>query len=111
MDQRSEQAKTYRAWYRTARWRALRAHQLATEPLCRMCKAAGRVTPATVCDHVTPHRGDPERFWRGPFQSLCDATPWRCHSSRKQQQERSGYSTEVGADGMPTDPAHPFNRG
>src|SRR6266404_1730756 len=33
------------------------AHQLRIEPLCRLCLEAGRVTPATVADHVTPHRG------------------------------------------------------
>lgn len=76
-----------------------------------MCQKAGRVTAATVCDHVEPHRGDEEKFWAGPFQSLCDQEPWRCHSSTKQQQEAIGYSTEVGPDGLPTDPSHPWNLG
>jgi hypothetical protein len=29
------------------------------------------VTPATICDHVEPHHGDVNKFWLGPFQSLC----------------------------------------
>ncbi|MCJ2010440.1 ATP-binding protein [Methylobacterium sp. J-092] len=51
------------------------------------------MTPATVCDHVEPHRGDVERFWAGPFQSVCA----HCHNSHKQRQERQG-----GGDGMVT---------
>jgi 5-methylcytosine-specific restriction enzyme A len=27
--------------------------------------------PATICDHVEPHRGDVNKFWLGPFMSLC----------------------------------------
>lgn len=33
---------------------ALRKARLAAEPLCRMCKAEGRVTAATVPDHIKP---------------------------------------------------------
>jgi len=72
-----------RAWYTTARWRATRKQQLQREPLCAFCKAKGYVEVATVCDHIEPHRGDPVKFWRGPFQSLCQT----CHSSDKQRIE------------------------
>lgn len=72
-----------RRLYGTRQWQALRANQLRIEPLCRMCQTQGRVTPATVCDHVEPHRGDVERFWAGPFQSVCAP----CHNSEKQRQE------------------------
>nr|WP_245581848.1 hypothetical protein [Phyllobacterium phragmitis] len=37
-----------------------------------------------VCDHVTPHRGDEELFWSGPFQTLCKP----CHDRDKQRMER-----------------------
>src|SRR5687767_2133162 len=59
------------AWYKTYRWQQLRRRQLEREPLCAMCQADGRVTAATICDHVEPHRGDAALFWSGPFQSLC----------------------------------------
>ena len=71
--------------YTHARWRKLRLHQLAEHPLCVLCQQSGRVTAATVCDHVTPHRGDWARFWAGPFQSLCKG----CHDGLKQSMERS----------------------
>jgi hypothetical protein len=76
-----------------------------------MCLEGGRVTPATVCDHVDPDtKRTEERFFAGPFQSLCDAEPWRCHSRRKQREERKGYSRAVGVDGFPLDPRHPALR-
>ena len=41
------------------------------EPLCRLCLEAGRVTLATVADHVVPHRGDFTAFRLGQLRSLC----------------------------------------
>jgi len=72
--------------YSHRRWRRIRARHLALEQLCRFCLAEGRVTPATVVDHVTPHRGDMDRFWNGERQSLC-ATH---HSRDKQRAEARG---------------------
>ena len=45
------------------RWRRARAAFLARHPLCAACQAQGRVVPATVVDHVVPHRGDQRLFW------------------------------------------------
>jgi 5-methylcytosine-specific restriction protein A len=113
-DDRSLEAQAYRRLYNTARWKGkhgVRAQQLAAHPLCEMCLKAGRLTPATVCDHVDPKsKATEEGFFAGPFASLCDAEPWRCHSSLKQIIEERGFSSEVGPDGLPTDPNHPFNR-
>lgn len=55
--------------YGTARWRQERREYLALHPLCVEC-----VDPATVVDHVTPHRGDVGLFWaQGNWQALCAA--------------------------------------
>lgn len=91
--------------YKTARWRDLRLSQLRRQPACEMCMREGRATPATVCHHVRPHRGDPIEFFRGPFQSLCAD-----HHDQEAQQAESvrGYHSAVGLDGLPTDPGHPF---
>ena len=63
-----------------SKWDRERAQYLKANPSCRMCSA-----PATVVDHITPHRGDKRLFWsRSNWQPLC--TP--CHSSRKQSAER-----------------------
>ena len=34
--------------------RRLRKQLLEAEPLCRVCKGKGRVTVATICDHIHP---------------------------------------------------------
>jgi 5-methylcytosine-specific restriction protein A len=57
---------------------------LRDHPLCVHCLEGvvlpgelkglkGRVTPATVVDHIIPHRGDPVLFWdrKGNWQGLC----------------------------------------
>jgi hypothetical protein len=78
----------------TYRWKQFRLAWLAEHPLCgdreegrsgehSACVRAGRVSAGTVVDHIQPHRGDWEAFWRGPFQTLCAS----CHSSLKQQEE------------------------
>lgn len=65
------------------RWQMRRLAQLRAYPLCRYCERQGRVTAATVADHIIPHRGDPSLF-AGPLQSLC-AT---CHNTVKRAEER-----------------------
>ena len=106
-NQRSAEAEQWRKLYKTSRWQKLRARQLRHEPLCSMCQARGEVTPATVADHVVPHKGDERLFFQGATQSLCAP----CHSGAKQSEERRGYSTEVGLDGWPVSPHHPAYRG
>ena len=91
------------AWYNRAGWQHRRAHQLRLRPLCEQCEREGRLTPATVADHVTPHKGDYMQFRLGRLQSLCA----RCHSSTKAIIETRGYDPAIGADGMPLDPRHP----
>jgi hypothetical protein len=88
------------------KWRKRRAEQLSAHPLCRICMDVfARVEPATVADHIVPHRGDPVLF-AGPLQSLCAS----CHSSLKQQQETSGRIKGCDVYGNPIDPNHPWNR-
>lgn len=64
--------------YNTARWKRIRAAELTLHPWCAECLRANIYTPATELDHIIPHRGDPARFFAGPFQSLCHV----CHSRK-----------------------------
>ena len=57
--------------YNTRRWKRIRKAQLAKEPWCDYCLKEGRYISATDCDHIEPHRGNPVKFFKGPFQSLC----------------------------------------
>jgi 5-methylcytosine-specific restriction protein A len=66
----SRPTSTQRGWSR--RWQKVRALFLAQNPLCVECQRQGRLTPATVVDHIRPHRGDPILLWdEANFQPLC----------------------------------------
>ena len=65
-------------------WQQYRVGYLSRSPLCVMCQADGRITSATVVDHIVPHRGDERLFWdESNHQGLCAP----CHSSRKAREE------------------------
>ena len=96
----------WNAWYSKARWARIRRHQLLEHPLCAFCLERGIVEPATICDHVEPHHGDINKFWLGPFMSLCK----RCHDFGKRLVEMRGFRPDVGLDGWPLDPRHPVYR-
>lgn len=88
------------AWhhlYKRARWKRIRLAQLSIEPLCRMCLITEEVTEATICDHITPHKGDLDLFYNGPFQSLCK----HHHDSAKQAIDRGSKVVTYGIDGYP----------
>lgn len=104
-DARRRVSQPWRALYDTARWKRLRAEQLAREPLCRRCRREGRTAAATVVHHVERHDGDPVKFYTEDLESLCK----RHHDGEAQQQEAIGYSTTIGTDGWPTDPMHPVH--
>jgi 5-methylcytosine-specific restriction enzyme A len=63
--------------------------------------------PAEICDHVEPHRSDANKFWLGPFMSLCKHYP----DSTKRFVEVHGFRPDIGLDGWPLDPNHPVYRG
>ncbi len=55
-----------------SKWRKAREDFLRKNPLCLQCRREGRLTPATVVDHIVPHRGDLRLFWdRCNWQPLC----------------------------------------
>lgn len=103
------------------RWAKVRLKYLSDHPLCVMCQGQGRITAATVVDHITPHRlkdalssGDPVQiakaqklFWDTKnYQSLCGPH----HNSTKQRIEKSGKVTGCNEDGMPLDPDSHWNK-
>lgn len=61
------------------RWRAARKRYLRGHPLCLECQRNGRTRPATVVDHVLPHRGNEDLFWdQNNWQPLCKG----CHDKK-----------------------------
>ena len=79
-----------------ARWRRYRKAYLAEHPLCLYCleKEPPVITPATVVDHIEPHRGDYELFWNPENHK---ASCKECHDTKT--------AREDGAFGNP--PARP----
>jgi 5-methylcytosine-specific restriction protein A len=62
------------------RWGVFRAVYLRNNPVCADPFRLHRIpVPATVVDHIVPHRGDPELFWKEDnLQPLCAS----CHSRK-----------------------------
>ena len=82
----------------TRQWEKARAVHLLNHPLCVMCMATGRITPANVVDHIVPHRGDQALFWdRSNWQSLCAEH----HNRDKRIIEAGGVVPGCDADGIP----------
>ena len=55
-----------------SKWRTARARFLQLNPLCVKCMEHGILSPATVVDHIVPHRGDQQLFWdEKNWQPLC----------------------------------------
>ena len=66
-------------------------------PLCVGCLAVGLVEPATLVDHVIPHKGDQTLFWdKTNWQSGCD---WH-HNVVKKELERLYRAGEASAADM-----------
>lgn len=94
---------TARARGYDSRWDKARAGFLRSHPRCARCGA-----PSSVVHHRKPHRGNQALFWdRANWQPVCQP----CHDGPCQFEERHGYGNQLGADGLPADPNHPFNRG
>jgi hypothetical protein len=48
----SSNAKERAKFYKSKQWVNLRLCKLQNEPLCELCKLAGRITPATDVHHI-----------------------------------------------------------
>ena len=54
------------------KWQKASAAYLKANPWCVQCAADDIREPATVTDHIIPHKGDTKLFWdRDNWQGLC----------------------------------------
>jgi len=75
---------------------AQRQRRLAAEPLCRDCKAKGRITAAVTPDHILPLAlGGTDTD--DNVRCLCED----CHRARTAEQFGHRAKQQVGADGWP----------
>jgi 5-methylcytosine-specific restriction enzyme A len=66
------------------KWQRERAAYLQANPVCAEHGKVGRVVPATVVDHIVPHKGDQRLFWsRSNWQPLCKA----CHDTKTARED------------------------
>lgn len=93
--------------YNTKQWKRLRLEQLRLQPWCTFCLQLNIRTPATVVDHITPHKGDRSLFFDpSNFQSLCKP----CHDSAKKRLELSGTLKGGNVLGIPFDVNHHWHQ-
>ncbi|TCB18990.1 HNH endonuclease [Acinetobacter sp. ANC 5045] len=72
-----------------ARWSKAREQFLAEHPLCVECRKKNYINPATVVDHIIPHKGDKVLFWdKTNWQSLCETH----HNIKTATEDRGGWS-------------------
>lgn len=71
-----------------SRWQKASKTFLHAHPLCVNCLRHGRITKATVVDHIVPHRGDRKLFWdQNNWQPLCK----RCHDKKTGKEEKNPF--------------------
>lgn len=77
----------WHAWYKTARWQALRSRVFLRDLFtCRKCGVLIQHPPDRVADHIEPHRGNPALFWSEEnVATLCKP----CHDRVKQAEEQA----------------------
>jgi 5-methylcytosine-specific restriction protein A len=74
-----------------SRWRKYRKQFLKQNPLCVECLNKNKYMPATVVDHIIPHKGDVKLFWDTKnHQSLCK----KCHDA-KTAREDGGFGNRM----------------
>ncbi|BGI51986.1 MAG: HNH endonuclease signature motif containing protein [Candidatus Hamiltonella defensa (Ceratovacuna japonica)] len=94
------------------RWDKARRAFLAKNPLCVMCQAHHLIHPATVVDHIIPHRlrfaqtteevtAAQKRFWdEKNWQPLCV----QHHNTTKQRMEKGNKGYGCDENGIPNHP-------
>lgn len=79
------QHATHRRPYFTRQWKELRTQVLVEAAYT--CAGCGVVQPRLEVDHITPHAGDPLRFWaRANLQALCPT----CHVAKTKRESTGG---------------------
>jgi 5-methylcytosine-specific restriction protein A len=68
-----------------------------------MCAARGATTAANEVDHIIPHKGNQDLFWReSNWQPLCKT----CHSAKTRSEQTGKPIKGTDANGYPIDPEY-----
>ena len=80
-----QRASAHKRGY-TSKWQRRSKQFLKKHPLCVKCKQNGKLTPATVVDHIVPHRGNEELMWsESNWQPLCK----HCHDKKTGKDDKT----------------------
>ena len=79
-------SKESAAFYRSTAWKKMRANYIIEHPFCVECQRYGKLTKATVVDHIIPIRMGGPQLEESNLQSLCAP----CHT-RKSIREGSRF--------------------
>ena len=66
------------AFYHSREWKRLRQNYLIENPFCVECRKYGKLTWATVVDHIIPIRQGGPALEESNLQALCAS----CHGSK-----------------------------
>jgi len=72
------------SFYRTSKWRTLRAWWVNRNPLCVICESEGRTVPVDVVDHIKPIKQGGSEYGLNNLQSLCHS----CHNRKTQEENK-----------------------
>ncbi len=79
-------------FYHSAEWRRLRNNFLIEHPFCEECQRQGRLTKATVVDHIVPIQQGGALLEESNLQALCAS----CHGSKSiKEGSRFGKSRTI----------------
>lgn len=77
----------YRAIYKTAQWKRLRAYILGRDPLCHIATLCverdGHPAPSEVVDHIIPMRRGGDAWDEANLQGCCKA----CHDAKTSKED------------------------
>ncbi|WP_180138435.1 HNH endonuclease [Acinetobacter sp. YH12043] len=91
-----------------AEWKKHRDQFLLEHPLCVECRRKGYVMPATVVDHIIPHKGDKDLFWnKSNWQPLCETH----HNIKTASEDRGAWIPVVNKPVIDPDRMNPFKVG
>lgn len=73
-------------FYKSRKWRRMRAWKLKHNPLCEDCENAGRVVPGREVDHTTRIKDGGDPFDMANLRTLCAS----CHARKR---GKEGHAT------------------
>lgn len=89
-------------------WQQKRELYLQDNPLCVSCAKRKMIMPASVVDHIKPHKGDKALFWdQNNWQALCES----CHNRKTATEDKGAWSPVVTISKANKESKNPFSIG